>query len=203
MFVGLSGFNAYAFILAVLFGCGMGVPIPEDITLIAAGYLAGKGQITFAGAMIVGFFGVLLGDTVLFFLGKKFGRRVFTLPLARLIFTEERVKRAEERIQNNAKLICFTARFAPGLRSAIFLTAGVLRVPFRTFISQDGFAALISVPVWVWAGWSFHSEIDRAFALADEALIYVLGFVALVAIYLFWKNSIKKKKSIPPNESQL
>ena len=38
--IGLSGFQAYVIILAVLFACGLGLPIPEDITLFAAGFLA-------------------------------------------------------------------------------------------------------------------------------------------------------------------
>jgi membrane protein DedA with SNARE-associated domain len=56
---------------------------------------------------------------------------------------------AEEKIQNNARIICFTSRFAPGLRAPVYITSGVLRVPFTVFIGMDGLAALISVPVWV------------------------------------------------------
>ena len=60
--IGLSGFQAYAIILAVLFACGLGLPIPEDITLFAAGFLAFKGRISLAGAIAVGMVGVLIGE---------------------------------------------------------------------------------------------------------------------------------------------
>ena len=49
---GFDGFTAYAVILGVLFACGLGVPIPEDITLLAAGILAALDKISFEGAMV-------------------------------------------------------------------------------------------------------------------------------------------------------
>ena len=67
---GFSGVTAYAIILGVLLACGLGVPIPEDITLIAAGLLAGLGKISLTGALIAGMVGVLAGDSFLFFLGR-------------------------------------------------------------------------------------------------------------------------------------
>ncbi|MCB0393537.1 MAG: DedA family protein [Bdellovibrionales bacterium] len=197
MFVGLSGFHAYAFIFGVLLACGLGVPIPEDVTLIAAGYLAGKQQITFLGALVVGFIGVMAGDTFLFTIGRRFGKKVFTWPGARAIFTPERVERAEAKIQKNARLICFVARFMPGLRSPIFLTAGTMGVPYRTFFIQDGGAALISVPVWIWAGWKFYEEIEKAFGFLASAKIYIVGAIGLIVLYYFVKSRFRRE----PNQS--
>ena len=60
----LDGFAAYSAIVGLLLICGLGVPLPEDITLIAAGILASPavGSISLPGAMIAGFFGVMIGD---------------------------------------------------------------------------------------------------------------------------------------------
>ncbi len=74
---GLNGPAAYLTILGILFACGLGVPIPEDITLIAAGILASAGSISLPGAYIVGYVGVMVGDTLLFFTGRKYGHKVF------------------------------------------------------------------------------------------------------------------------------
>ena len=49
---GLAGVKAYLTILGVLFICGLGVPIPEDITLFTAGFLAYKGRISLIGALL-------------------------------------------------------------------------------------------------------------------------------------------------------
>lgn len=183
--IGLSGFQAYAAIIVVLLACGLGVPIPEDITLFAAGFLAFKNRISLAGAIIVGLVGVLLGDTFLYFIGRTFGRRVFTWPFFRRLFTPGRIKKAEEKIQSNSKLICFTSRFAPGFRAPIYLTSGILRVPFTVFIFMDGLAALISVPVWVFLAYFLGDELEMLFAIASRANIAIgLGLLLLIVGYV-------------------
>ena len=192
LFIGLSGLQAYLLIFGVLFLCGLGLPIPEDITLIAAGYLSGKGAISFIGAMLIGFIGVLAGDLLLFTTGHLFGAKVLKWPILKKVFTTNRIQKAEEHINKNARLICFTARFAPGLRSPIYLTAGILKVPFKIFLFQDGIAALISVPFWVWIGYAFHEHQEKAFELAVQIHIYLFIFVALVFAYFLWKWFYKK-----------
>lgn len=187
-FTELSGFEAYALILGVLFICGIGVPIPEDITLISAGILASMNQISFGGALISGLVGVLVGDTILFFIGARFGRRVFQWPVFSSVFTPERILKSEVAIQGHAKKICFTARFMPGLRAPIYLTAGILKVPFRTFIIQDGLAALLSVPVWVYLGYWFGENIDDAIELAKDINVVIGSILAIgIAVILYFK----------------
>ena len=190
---GFSGVAAYAVILGVLFACGLGVPIPEDITLIAAGLLAALGKISIGGALIAGFVGVMVGDAFLFFIGRHFGERVFALPIFRKIFTPKRVQLAQKRVRENSKFICFTARFLPGLRSPIFLTAGVLGVSPWTFFALDGLAALLSVPVWVVGAYWFGQNLDEALAFAKQMQVYLLiGLVVFIAAYVFYKKRKSK-----------
>jgi membrane protein DedA with SNARE-associated domain len=191
----LSGLHAYALILGVLLICGMGVPVPEDVTLISAGLLAGQQKISFLGAFIVSFIGVLSGDTILFLIGQKYGRKVFKWPLVRRIFTEERIQKSQMKIKKHAKKICFMARFMPGLRAPIFLTSGIMHVPFRTFILQDGVAALISVPIWIYVGFWFSSNIDAAIHFAKKVnkgiiLVLIIGLICLL-YYQYRKNSVE------------
>lgn len=190
----LSGFQAYAAILAVLFACGLGVPIPEDITLFAAGFLAYAGRISLLGALIVGLIGVLVGDTFMYMIGRNFGRKVFKWPLFRRMFTPDRIKLAEEKINNNARIICFTARFAPGLRSPVYITSGILRVPFPLFIGMDSLAALISVPVWVILAYFLGDQIETLLEIAKDAKIVIgIALVLLIVFYIFRK--IRRKKA--------
>ncbi len=189
---GFSGLTAYGAIFGVLLACGLGVPIPEDITLIAAGILAALKSISYMGAMIVGFIGVLAGDCILFFLGRRYGNQVFELPLFRTVFTEKRVALAREKVLTNSKLICFTARFLPGLRAPTYLTAGVMGVNPVVFILLDGIAALISVPIWVHIGWLLGDNLDHAFAVAFKTQKYIVLTVAVVVLFYI---AIRLRKS--------
>lgn len=189
-----DGFTGYGLIIGILFICGLGVPIPEDITLIAAGILAALGNISFTGALIAGFVGVLLGDTLLFFLGRFYGYRVFKLPVFRRIFTEERIRIAKMRVLSNSKFICFTARFLPGLRAPIFLTAGILGVRPVVFIALDGVAALISVPIWVWLGWYVGDNLDQALEIAGRAQKAVIAGVIFLIVGYFLFNRYNRSR---------
>src|SRR5580693_8202445 len=71
----LDGVTAYGAILGLLLVCGLGVPMPEDVTLIGAGVLAALGSISLTGAIIASFAGVLIGDAFMFSLGRIYGRR--------------------------------------------------------------------------------------------------------------------------------
>ncbi len=192
-FAGLSGVQAYGLVLGVLFACGLGVPIPEDITLIAAGFLASTGNITLSGAFIAGFIGVLVGDVFLFTIGRRYGRAVFAWPGFRRVFTEERIKKAEVRIQKNAYFICFMARFMPGLRSPIFLMCGILKVRFSVFFCLDGLAAVLSVPLWVFAGYWFGNNIEGALKFAREANIVIIGALVVGVLFLFFRHRRSKR----------
>jgi membrane protein DedA with SNARE-associated domain len=193
---GLDGLTAYGAIIGLLLVCGLGVPLPEDITLIAAGILSTLGQVSLPGAMAAGFFGVMVGDTFMFMLGRLLGRRAFRLPVIRTIMTPKRIAMAERKVIRNSKFICFTARFLPGLRSPIFMTAGTLGVSAWTFLALDGFAALISVPVWILAGHWFGQNLDLTLHYAERLQFAFLGgIVVIIAGYILYKRQQKQRRA--------
>lgn len=199
----LSGFNgvtAYAAIIGILLACGLGVPIPEDITLVAAGILAGLGTISLMGAILAGLFGVLIGDAFLFFLGRYYGHRVFKLPVFRTIFTEDRINASRDRILHNSKFICFVARFLPGLRAPIFLTAGIMGVKPIIFLTLDGLAALISVPFWVIVGWYLGDNLDATlrFVIRAQKSVLIVVVVLIIGIVIYRYLRRRRKTVVPP-----
>src|ERR1051325_1458636 len=125
----------------------------------------------------------------MFSLGRFYGRKAFQLPIIRSIMTPKRIALAERKVLRNSKFICFTARFLPGLRSPIFLTAGIMGVRPIVFFSLDGIAAMISVPAWVFFGHCFGENMDMAFKFAKRAQTYVLIFmVVLIAGYFLYRR---------------
>jgi membrane protein DedA with SNARE-associated domain len=192
----LDGTAAYSAIVGLLLVCGLGVPLPEDITLIAAGILASLKSITLPGAVAAGLFGVLAGDAFLYTVGRVYGRKAFQLPLLRTIMTPRRIAMAERKIIRNSHFICFTARFLPGLRSPIFLMSGIMGVRPVVFYALDGAAALISVPLWVYVGFWVGENLDEALKIAERVQLS-LGAVVLVVVagYIGWRRWRKSRRA--------
>lgn len=207
----LDGLTAYSAILGFLLLCGLGLPIPEDITLIAAGILSSPGvnAISMHGAIIAGLFGVMAGDAFMFYLGRTYGRKAFELPIIRSILTPRRVAMAERKVLRNSKFVCFTGRFLPGLRSPIFLTAGILGVRPIIFFALDGFAALISVPFWVIVGHWFGQNLDTAMEFAKKIQVSLgIAVVLLIVGYFSYRRISRMRRGsrlmrfMRPNGSQ-
>lgn len=194
----LEGVYAYGTIFGVLFACGMGFPMPEDITLVLAGYLSYLENIELITAIIVCFVGVLAGDFLLFMLGRIYGKKIVTFPVIRYVVTPHRLAIASEKLKKHSRRVCFLARFLAGLRAPVYLSAGIAGVPISTFLLLDGLAALISVPVWVYLGFYFGDELDVAFHYARRAEKYILLALALIGIYFVVKIIMKKKATDIP-----
>lgn len=193
----MDGNTALLSLMAVLGLCGLGLPVPEDIVLITAGFLASLGKFHVVTAVVLGMVGVLSGDAMLFFLGRWYGEGVFQLKWVRRIVKPSAIKAAKERVQDNARFICFIARFLPGLRSPIYLMAGAMGIKPSTYILQDGLAASISVPVWVVMGWYFGGEIEQAMLMMRDFQrgLLVVAAVAIVAYVLYKRRQRKKAEA--------
>src|SRR5438270_1067061 len=64
----------YLGLLVVLVLCGLGLPLPEDVALLAGGFLAHRGVTRLPITLGVSFLGVITGDNSLFFLGRHLGQ---------------------------------------------------------------------------------------------------------------------------------
>src|SRR4051812_18478430 len=89
----LSSNVAYLIIFGILVACGLGFPLPEDMPLIASGYLCWDGTMDPFPAFLITCAGVLAGDTILFFLGRKMGIKFLEKEKVQTLFKPEKIRR--------------------------------------------------------------------------------------------------------------
>lgn len=184
-----KGIPAYLLIYAVLVACGLGIPLPEDISLVMGGFISHLGVTNLLVMMMVGFLGILTGDSLIYSAGRKvgqlYGGKGF---FARVVTPEKRVK-VERLFAEHGQKIVMVARFLPGIRAVTYFTAGSAGMSYWRFIFWDGLAALVSAPVFVYLGYHFGGHLRYLNHRIHQG--QAIGLVVLavaVLLYFFYRH---------------
>ena len=197
----ISFFTDYGYwaVLFVLIICGFGVPIPEDITLVSGGVIAGlyPESVNSHLMLVVSMIGVLAGDSTMYWLGRIYGTRILRFRPMRKLVTLERLKMVREKFDQYGNRVLFVARFLPGLRAPIYMVSGITRrVSYTRFVLIDFCAAIISVPIWVYLGEFGAKNLDWLHEQIKKGQLVIYILIGVLALFLFWKwKKAKKSKA--------
>ncbi|QAU24946.1 DedA family protein [Dyella sp. M7H15-1] len=182
--------NGYAAVLIALLLCGAGIPIPEDITLVASGIIAGLGYANVHVMAVVTMAGVLIGDAAMFLLGHHFGVHMLQWKPIALLMPPRRYVKMQDKFSRFGNRLMFFARFLPGMRTAVYITAGAShRVSFWRFLLLDGLAALVSVPFWVYLGYfgANRREWLRMWIQRGQHSLWLLVVLVVLVMLVAWR----------------
>ncbi len=198
--------NGYAAVFIVLMICGFGLPIPEDITLVAGGVIAGLGYANVHVMCAVGILGILAGDVLMFVLGRIYGERALRVRWIAYLLTPRRYALVQAKFARYGNRLMFIARFLPGLRSPIYLTAGMTRrVSFIRFFLLDAFAALISAPIWVYLGYYGAQNHEWLLKWLDRGKVIVMIVAAVILAFIvryFWRRTTRRRALLSLRQSR-
>ena len=191
----------YIAVFTMLLVCGFGVPVPEDVTLVTGGVIAGLGYADVNIMFAVGMAGVMIGDGLVFTIGRFQGMRVMQLKPVQRVLTPERFHAAQEAFHKYGRWVMFVARFLPGLRTPVFFTAGMSRrVSYPTWFLMDGVAALISVPIWVYLGYFGARNFEWMFGILHRfqyGIFALLGVGGIALGIIWWRKWRARANSTP------
>ncbi|HSU90272.1 MAG TPA: DedA family protein [Sporolactobacillaceae bacterium] len=174
----------YLGLFVVLLLCGLGMPIPEDVALLAGGYMVHRGITRYPISLAVSLIGVVAGDNSLFFLGRRFGTgwvRYFGIGRPG---RQVQIERIQKFMQRHGHRAIFYARFLAGLRALIYLSAGSFGVRPAVFLVYDLLGAVISVPIVVTLGYLFGGQIEAVLEYIGgvEKLVWLVVALSLGVI---------------------
>ena len=127
----------YALVLAVAALDALVPLVPSEATALAAGVVAGAGDLSVALVVAAAAAGAFAGDSSAYGVGRALG------PRATRRLPERRVAWADAKLKAHATLLILLARFVPGGRTVTMTTAGAVHLPWLRFERLAAIAALI------------------------------------------------------------
>ena len=194
----------YLAMFTILTLCGVGLPLPEEVTLLGSGLLVGWQEANFWGASLACSAGILAGDSLIFGLGHRYGGRFLLWRPMRLLLGGDREKRVQHFFLKHGSKALFLARFFPGVRIGVYAYAGSQRIHWRRFLMLDGAGVLLSAPISVligrWAGRAFASDREQAIEMASARLHrlghWLLGLsVTAILVSVAWQAWQRRRRS--------
>jgi membrane protein DedA with SNARE-associated domain len=162
----------------------IGLPFPEDATLILSGFLIAQKVTKPLPTFMVVYSGLLLTDFSLYWVGKKYGRKVIEHKRFRRILSAERLLTLEEKFRKWGIYVVFVGRHFLGIRAQIFLAAGVMRMSTLKFIMADAASAILTMTLMVGIGFLGGNSIE--ILQKDVKRVEHIGILILAILFTGW-----------------
>jgi membrane protein DedA with SNARE-associated domain len=170
------------------------LPLPSELIMPPAGYLAAKGHMSAPLAVLAGTLGSVLGALVNYALAVFVGEPLLRRYGKYVLVSERSLDKAEAFFKRHGEIGTLLGRLVPVVRHLISIPAGICRMNLVRFSAFTAIGAGVWCAVLVYIGWLIGSH-EQGFqdaavkAYTHQALLYLLPVVALVlAGYILWRR---------------
>jgi membrane protein DedA with SNARE-associated domain len=173
------------------------LPLPSELVMPPAGYLAAKGEMSLAVAVVCGVLGSILGALANYGLARWLGRAFFLRLGKYVLITEKGLDRSERYFAAHGEISTFLGRMLPVVRHLISIPAGIARMRLGRFVVFTGLGALVWCSILTGIGWFIGSREDvilevlnrEAQRYAGRAILLLLPILAVItAGYIWWQR---------------
>jgi membrane protein DedA with SNARE-associated domain len=163
-----------------------GIPAPGQSLMVAAAIYAGAGRLNIFAVAAIAFVAAVLGDNIGFWIGARGGRRLVHRWGRYVFITPERLDKAEAFFARRGNRIVVVARFIDGLRQFNGIIAGIMEMPWRTFLLYNAIGAALWVGWWTTIAYLLGTHIVEIFDKVHEYKWWAIGaLVVAIGLYVW------------------
>src|SRR5271166_2233976 len=151
----LIGHHGYFLIFVVVLAEAIGLPVPAAVALVAGGAAAAAGTLSVAKALTVALVAMLIGDTLLFVLGRSMGWGLLGLLCRLSVNPESCILRSAESFYKRGKITLIFAKFVPGVNTMAPPLAGSMKMRLPQFLRYDATGAFVYILAYGTLGFLF------------------------------------------------
>jgi membrane protein DedA with SNARE-associated domain len=162
---GVIAAGGLAGVFALMFAENLFPPIPSEVIMPLAGFVAARGEMSMPGAVLAGIAGTLLGNAVWYELARRIGAARIRGLVGRygrwFAVTLEDFDRGEATLRRHGPVALFFGRLLPGIRTVISIPAGLAHIPRPVFYLWTGLGSLIWIGFLAAAGYLLQDQYRR------------------------------------------
>ncbi len=175
-------------------GLLVGFFLPGDSLLFTAGIFAAQGHLNLGLLLFGATIAAIVGDSTGYYLGRKFGRKVFTKESSWL-FNKSHLKKTEDFYKKYGQKTIILARFVPIVRTGAATCAGMADMPYLTFLTYNVIGAVLWVAGFILAGYYLGRKFPTIENYMTTIILLIIAVSVLPIIYNFLKRKINPNKS--------
>ena len=170
------------------------LPLPSELVMPPAGYLASQGHMNAALAIAAGTLGSVLGALLNYSLAVTVGEPVLRRYGKFVLVSERSLDRTEAFFRRHGEISTFLGRLLPLIRHLISIPAGMSRMALGRFVAFTALGAGLWCGILTYLGWLIGrhgGDVARAIGpyVHRTLLYYVLpGALVIVALYVWWRR---------------
>jgi membrane-associated protein len=190
----LHGWPAYTLVGLLVFAEAavlLGFVFPGETAAILGGVLASKGGVDLAGMVTVVVVCAIVGDSVGYAVGERWGRQL--LQLGPLRKRQKGLDAALNQLNRRGPVAVFVARFSAFLRAVVPGLAGMSSMHYRVFLAANALGGLCWGVLYVLLGYFVGQRVEKATGIASDV---VLGLIVLVIVVLIVRRWRRAKEEI-------
>jgi membrane protein DedA with SNARE-associated domain len=190
----LHGWQAYTLVGLLVFAEAavmLGFVFPGETAAILGGVLASKGGVNLEGILAVVVVCAIVGDSVGYAVGERWGRQL--LQLGPLRKRQKGLDAALDQLNRRGPVAVFVARFSAFLRAVVPGLAGMSSMHYRTFLAANAAGGLCWGVLYVLLGYFVGQSVEKATGIASDV---VLGLIFVVIVVLVVRHHRKAKEDI-------
>jgi membrane protein DedA with SNARE-associated domain/rhodanese-related sulfurtransferase len=171
-----------------------GIPVPSVPLMLAAGTMSAAHKLHLEYALPLVLLACLISDSMWYFLGRRYGRRVLNL-LCKFSFEASTcVEKTQRTMGKRGPITLLFAKWVPGLSTMATPIAGQAKMPYARFLLYDTLGTLIWAGAWLFAGRFFGDIAKKSsefFGLLEHSAI---ALVVLMVIGVLIFRIVKRRR---------
>jgi membrane-associated protein len=183
----------------------VGVVLPGEIGVVLGGVLANQGKLPLTAVLAAGILGAVIGDSVGYLVGARYGERILRKIPDRLL-DDDKLSRAEDSVRRLGGKSVFVGRFTAALRALVPGLAGMSRLPYLRFLAWNIAGGVLWATGFVLLGYLAGSQYQRVERYANYAGIALLLIILGVVLYrrhrAHQRNPVRQSDDARPRDGE-